>query len=178
MLERSLWKGLVVGTLSGAAAAWLMLLFIEGPGSRWLETGKTATNRETERRRQERDGPDVPESVTMQAADVFASHTPGGRHLSLDEKKKGGAAVHYGFGAVMGAVYGVTAEFAPIVGVGVGLPFATVLWASTDLVAVPGVGFAKWPKDEPASAHVTHWLAHVVYGVGMETVRRLGRKIL
>ena len=177
MAERSIWKGVAVGAVSGVAASWMMLLFSEGPGSRWLEAGKTKADREAERQRQLRNGPDTPESVTMQAADAFASHVPGGRHLNSREKKKGGAVVHYGFGAAMGAVYGAAVEMAPIVGAGLGLPFASVLWAGTDLLAVPGVGLAKWPKDEPASAHVTHWLAHVIYGVGMETTRRLGRRI-
>ena len=173
--ERDVWKGVVVGAVSGLMASWMMLQFIDGPGSRWLEAGKTDADREAERQRQERNGPDTPESVTMQAADVFASHAPGGRHLSLAERKTGGTLVHYGFGAAMGAAYGAAAEIAPMVGVGLGVPFATVLWASTDLVAVPAVGFAKWPTDEPAPAHGTHWLAHMIFGVGMETVRRLGR---
>ncbi len=177
MAERSVWKGMAVGVVSGVAASWLMLRFSEGPGSRWLEAGKTETDRETERARQERDGPDNPESVTMQAADVFASHAPGGRHLSLQERKKGGTAVHYGFGAAMGAFYGATAEFAPVIGAGVGVPFGTLLWSGTDLLAIPAVGFAKWPTDEPAAAHATHWAAHVLYAVTMEGLRRVGRRI-
>ncbi len=175
MVERNVWKGMAVGAVSGVVASWLMLQFSEGPGSRWVEAGKTAADREAERRRQEQHGLDNPDSVTMQAAEAFATHVPGGRPLSFEERQRGGAAVHYGFGALMGAVYGVATEMAPVVGIGLGIPFGTVLWAGTDLLAVPAVGLAKWPMDEPASAQGTHWLAHLVYGVGMETTRRLGR---
>ena len=177
MAERSLRKGVVIGAASGAVASWLMLQFIEGPGKQWLAAGKTKRDRETERRREERDGPDNPESVTMQAADTFASHAPGGRHLSLEERRKGGTLVHYGFGALMGAFYGGAAEVAPVLGAGVGVPFGTLLWAGTDLVSIPAVGFAKWPIDEPAAAHATHWASHVVYAVTMETLRRVGRRL-
>ncbi len=177
MAERNLWRGVVLGAASGAAASWLMLHFIEGPGKRWLAAGKTAHDREKETLRQERDGPDNPESVTMQAPEAFASHAPGGRHLTLNERRNGGTLVHYGFGALMGAFYGGAAEVAPVLGAGVGVPFGTLLWAGTDLVSIPAVGFAKWPADEPAAALVMHWASHVVYGVAMETLRRLGRPL-
>ena len=177
MEERNVWKGVAVGAICGIAASWVMLQFSDGPGSRWLEAGKTAADRETERARQQRDGPDNPDSVTMQAADVFASHAPGGRHLNLQERKEGGTAVHYGFGAAMGAFYGGATELTPVIGAGVGVPFGTLLWAGTDLLAIPAVGFAKWPKDEPAAAHATHWAAHVLYAMTMEGLRRLGRRL-
>ena len=177
MAVRDVWKGMAVGAVSGVAASWLMLRFSEGPGSRWLDAGKTDADCRKERDRQERDGPDNPESVTMQAAEVFASHAPGGRHLSLEERKKGGTVVHFGFGAAMGALYGGAAEMAPIIGAGVGVPFGTLLWAGTDLLTIPAVGFAKWPVDEPAAAHATHWAAHVLYAVTMEGCRRLGRRM-
>ena len=177
MAERSVWKGMLVGAASGATASWVMLRFIDGPGRRWLDGLKTEEDRRWEADRQAREGHDTPESVTMQAADVFASKAPGGRHLSLEERKSGGTLVHYGFGALMGAFYGGVAEAAPVVGAGMGVPFGSLLWAGTDLLAIPAVGFAKWPTDEPAAAHATHWAAHVVYAATMEALRRVGRRL-
>ncbi len=176
MEKHCVWKGVGVGAVSGLVASWAMLAFIDGPGRRLLDMLKTDEDRKREAARQERDGADTPESVTMQAADVFASKSTGGKHLSLEGRKRGGTLVHYGFGAAMGAFYGGVVELAPVVGAGVGIPFGTVLWASTDLVSVPAVGFAKWPTDEPAAAHVTHWMAHVIYGMGLEALRREGRR--
>ena len=146
MAERSLGKGVAIGAVSGLAASWLMLQFIEGPGKRWLAAGKTEQDQEQERLRQERDGPDTPESVAMQAADTFASHAPGGRHLTLDERRKGGTLVHYGFGALMGAFYGGTTEVAPVLGAGVGVPFGTLLWGG-DGSGVDSCGWLRQVAD-------------------------------
>ena len=172
--KKSLWAGALAGGIGGVAASWLMLRFVQGPGTRLLQVWKTGEDRERERRREAQNGPDNPDSVTMQAAETF-SRPVIGRKLSSMQKRVGGTIVHYGFGAAMGAVYGMTAEFLPLVGIGAGVPFGTVLWVSADLLAVPAVGYAKWPKDEPLAAHATHWIAHVVYGSAMEVTRRIVR---
>lgn len=176
----SLAVGAVAGVVSGLAGSWLMLRFIEEVGPRLLEGLKTDGERAQDQgemmRRQKKDGGE-PDSVTMQAADTFANMATSGRHLTHEERQKGGTLVHYAFGAAMGAVYGMVAEVWPLPTVGVGSVFGTVLWMGTDLWAVPAVGFAKWPTEEPAAAHVTHWLAHMVFEVGMEGTRRVLRAL-
>ncbi len=170
--------GLLVGVVSGLAGSWLMLRFIEGPGSRMLEEMKTDEDRAGDAREAEwlrADGQAEPDSVTMQAADVLASKLSGGQHLTHEERAKYGTVVHYAFGGLMGAVYGATAEFWELPTVGLGSVFGTALWLGTDLWSVPAVGFAKWPSEEPGAAHLTHWMAHLVYGMGMEGTRRLLR---
>lgn len=77
----------------------------------------------------------------------------------------------------MGGLYGGAAEFSSIVGLGLGSAFGTLLWAGTDLVAVPAVGFAALPTEEPTSAHVAHWLAHVVYADGILSPAHEGRPL-
>lgn len=173
----NIWKGVAVGAVSGLLGSWAMLLFSKGVGRTLLDTLKSEEDRAWEQRLQERDGADNPDSVTMQAADAFAAYAPGGRRLRLEERKQGGALVHYGFGMAMGMAYGGLAEIEPRIGAGVGVPFGTILWASTDLLSLPAVGFAKWPKDEPAAAHITHWMAHVIFALGMEATRRAGRRL-
>jgi putative membrane protein len=177
--RRNVAAGLAAGAVSGLAASWLMLRFIQGPGFRLQESLKSDAERRADRagaRHRAATGTPEPETVTMQAADVFASHAPGGRHLSREEKEQGGTVVHYAFGALMGAAYGVASEFTSLPGLGLGTVFGTVLWLNTDLWSVPAVGFSKWPGEEPAGAHVSHWLAHLVYGTGMEATRRLLRR--
>ena len=172
--------GLLAGAASGLVGSWLMLRFIQGPGTTLLQVLKRDQDHQADAadaQHRAETGQPAPETVTMQAADVFASHTPGGRHLSRAEKEQGGTLVHYAFGTLMGAAYGVAAEYTALPGLGLGTLFGTVLWAGTDLWSVPAVGFAKWPKDEPPAAHLTHWLAHLVYGTGMETTRRLLRRL-
>ena len=178
-LRRNLGAGLLAGAASGLAASWLMLRFIQGPGFQLQESLKTERDQRADaihaRRRQQAGQPE-PETVTMQAADTFASHAPGGRHLSLEEKQGAGTVVHYAFGALMGAAYGAVSEYTTLPGLGLGTVFSTALWAGTDLLSIPAVGFAKWPIEEPAAAHLSHWLAHLVYGTGMETTRRVLRR--
>ncbi len=172
--------GALVGAVSGLAGSWLMLRFIEDLGPRLLEDLKSERDHEADRAEAQaraRRGEVEPDSVTMQAADAFATKATGGRHLTHDERAKGGTVVHYVFGALMGVAYGVTAEVWELPTVGWGGAFGTVLWLTTDMVSVPAVGFAKWPDEEPAAAHLTHWMAHMVYGVGMEGTRRLLRSL-
>ncbi len=173
--RKNISAGLLVGSASGLVASWLMLRFIQGPGFKIQESLKTQDDRNADAAEQQH-AQQPQETVTMQAADVFASHAPGGRHLSRTEKEQGGTVVHYVFGALMGAAYGVTCEYTALPGTGLGTVFGTMLWLGTDLVSVPAVGFAKWPTEEPASAHLSHWLAHLVYGTSMETTRRLLRR--
>ncbi len=173
--RRNVTAGLLAGTASGLVASWLMLRFIQGPGFKLGESLKTQDDRNADAAERQH-APELPETVTMQAADTFASHAPGGRHLSRAEKETGGTVVHYAFGALMGAAYGLIAEYTALPGIGFGTVFGTVLWLGTDLVSVPAVGFAKWPTEEPAAAHLSHWLAHIVYGTGMETTRKLLRR--
>ncbi len=173
--------GLIAGAVSGLAASWLMLRFIQGFGFQIQESLKSKDEHYAdiaEAARRQQHGEPEPETVTMQAADVFASHAPGGRHLSRDEKEQGGTVVHYVFGAAMGVAYGLAAEYTSLPTLAGGALFGTVLWAATDLWSVPAVGFAKWPDEEPAGAHVSHWLAHLVYGTSMETTRRLVRRLI
>ena len=175
--RKSVVAGVLAGTASGLVGSWLMLHFIEGPGFRLLEGLKSpedhAQDAERSRQRTNTGQPPTPDSVTMQAADTFARHAPRGRSLTHEERKQAGAVVHYVFGALMGAAYGTAAELTPLPTLGVGALFGTVLWLGTDLLSVPAVGFAPWPDGEPPAAHLTHWLAHLVYG--MEGTRRLLR---
>ncbi len=114
----------------------------------------------------------------MKAAETFVAKATGGEHLSQEGKAQGGTVVHYAFGTLLGGVYGAAAEYTELVGWGWGTPFGTLLWAGTDLVAVPATGFARPPKEEPPSAHVAHWMAHVVFSLSMDLVRRSVRKVL
>ncbi len=169
-------RGALTGAVSGLAGSWLMLRFIDGSGARLLEQLKSPKDHEQdmqEQAAQRQAGQRHPESVTMQAADTFASHAPGGRHLSYKERQQGGAVVHYLFGTLMGVAYGTTVEFWKLPALGFGTLFGTALWAGTDLVSIPAVGFAKWPVEEPAAAHLTHCMAHVLYGTSMDLTRRL-----
>ena len=111
------------------------------------------------------------EPATSRAADAVAEVVTGAP-LPEDEKPFGGQAVHYALGVLLGAAYGVAAEFRPSVTAG----FGTVFGAGTALLldegAVPAVGLGGAPWEGPVSTHVYAFASHTVFGVTAEAVRR------
>jgi putative membrane protein len=89
-----------------------------------------------------------------------------------------GPALHYGFGALTGAVYGALAELVPAVTWGAGAPFGTAVWLGADEVTVPALGLSGPPWESPPSVHARALGAHLVYGLTTEGVRRLARRLL
>jgi putative membrane protein len=194
----SAWKGLVAGLAGGIAATVVMTQFQNGwqKASKALQAEKNggsgksnshSRNQSQEQSSQERSSQDQSttseqnEDATMKAAGKVASLA--GYHLSFEEKKKVSPVVHYGFGASMGALYGVLHEVAPksfrslnplLAGVGYG----SALFVGADEIAVPTLGLSESPKKTPVSAHVYGLASHAVYGLTGEMVRRTVRKYL
>jgi uncharacterized membrane protein YagU involved in acid resistance len=100
-----------------------------------------------------------------------------GIHLDKENKKSAGQAVHYTFGTLMGVVYGVSSELIPEVTTGAGTAYGTLLFLAAHEVAVPAFQLSPSPADTPATDHLQHWAAHVVYGGSLELVRSLLRRI-
>jgi Protein of unknown function (DUF1440) len=101
-----------------------------------------------------------------------------GAQLDKDGKKTAGQAVHYTFGTLMGIVYGISAELTPEITTGAGTAFGTLLFLAADEIAVPAFQLSPSPKDTPATDHLEHWAAHVVYGGSLELVRSLFRRFV
>jgi len=101
-----------------------------------------------------------------------------GSQLGKEEKKKAGQAVHYTFGTLMGIAYCVSAELLPEVTTGAGTAFGTLLFLGADEVAVPAFQLSSPPNKTPATDHLQHWAAHVVYGGSLELVRSLLKRLL
>src|SRR5512147_2943625 len=90
-----LWKGALAGVAAGLAACWTMNQF---------QAGWSKIQRKTSGENQQ--GED--EDATMRAADLMAEKTLH-RELSKEEKRKIAPYFHYGFGTLMGALYGIIA---------------------------------------------------------------------
>jgi uncharacterized membrane protein YagU involved in acid resistance len=98
------------------------------------------------------------------------------RHaLAEEEKKAAGTAVHYGFGASVGGVYGVVAEMTPLVTRGGGVPFGTAVWLGAHVIVVPALGLSSPVTRSPLPKEVVELAAHFVYGAVTELIRRLLR---
>jgi hypothetical protein len=117
------------------------------------------------------------EPATVATAEAV-SETVFHHELSHREKEIAGPAVHFGFGALMGGVYGALAEVSPPVTTGAGTGFAASLWLLADEIAIPALGLGKPPQKTRPKTHVQALSAHLVYGATVEVVRRLLRKII
>ncbi len=161
-------RGVFAGILGGLAASWVMNQFLAG-----VSKATEALAEEKDQPKSEEQG----EDSTIKVADAVAN-TFIGRHLSDDEKQKGGPIVHYAFGGLMGGVYGGIAEYSPASRMGFGSLFGSALFVGADEIAVPALGLGKTPAQQPMSDQVSHWAAHLVYGATVELVRRVVRSIL
>jgi len=92
--------------------------------------------------------------------------------LTPQEKQWAGPAVHYAFGALMGAVYGLVALRIPA-GSASAAAYGSAVWLGADEVAVPAVGLAQSPTQVPLSSHIKAFASHIVYGVITDVARGL-----
>ena len=165
-------RGVVAGVAGGLLASWVMNEFVAGPGKRLSK--QVQTREQNQEQAKHKDDPDA----TMKTADKLTEVATGGQHLTREEQEKAGPIVHYAFGALMGGVYGVLAEYSGVVRSGFGATFGAVLFAGADLLAVPALHLAAPLSETPAETLVTPFATHLVYGVSTDLVRRLVRKVL
>jgi putative membrane protein len=171
--QKSVVRGILAGMAGGLAAAWMMNVFMAGPG----QTLQDAVQSDEENREQQAHSSEPKEDATMKAADVLAE-TATGSHLSRAQKETAGPIVHYAFGALTGGLYGGLAEYSSKVTSGFGTSFGGVLFSTADMLAVPVLNLGPSPSDQPASALATPFAAHIIYGATTEFVRRILRFLL
>jgi putative membrane protein len=180
--KHCLGAGMVAGAIGGLAAAWVMNVFMENAGPKVQQVAQkfdhSAQQQQQSSQSQSSSDDQPKEDATMKTADAVVSAATGGRHLSLEAKKKGGPIVHYAFGALMGALYGMGAEYSSTVRSGFGTTFGSILFAVADLWAVPALGLSGSSSNAPISSLATPFSAHIVYGATTEGVRRLVRAVM
>jgi uncharacterized membrane protein YagU involved in acid resistance len=186
-------RGTVAGFLGGLAAAWVM--------NRYQEMEERTVKLHREQLRLAYAGPESKQSGRPLAGHVAPPVTPAvaeaeienqptvkaaeqmsrklfEHELSSTEKKLAGPAVHYVYGAVVGALYGGLSELIPTVSIGLGIPYAALLWLAGSEAAVPALGLAKPPTQVPAEKHATAVATHFVYGLTLDISRRILRRLL
>ena len=94
------------------------------------------------------------------------------------EKKVVEEGIHWGFGAVTGAAYGVIAELYPDVTAKGGATFGLALMTVTHEGALPALGLAESPEKQEGRERRSEMATHIVYGIVCETVRNLLRRAL
>ena len=158
-------RGALAGAIAGVVGAFAMERF----QAWWSETEKRARPKRVARAAED-------EPATVKAAERIAEDV---LRTDLPEEIKpiAGEAVHYGMGALSGAMYGAFAELVPPVRAGNGLLFGAVLWWLADETAVPALRLSKRPSAYPPSTHAYALASHLVYGFVTETVRRVLRLV-
>lgn len=159
----AVWKTASAGALAGLAASWVMNQF----QSLWAKAAKElSTNSGTG---QESGGEG--EDATVKTAEAL-SHKLFCHELAGEEKKWAGPVVHYSFGTLVGAVYGVLAESVPATRAGSGAVYGTIVWLVADEIGVPVFGLSKPSWEAPASSHARALASHLVYGISADLARR------
>jgi putative membrane protein len=159
-------KSVAIGAVSGLAASWVMNQYwaAEYKLKQKLQPRDANTSQQEQRQHE-------PENPTVEVAQAVI-RTATGHNLPQEHKQQAGAAVHYAFGAGMGALYGLLAEVAPISRTGFGLAYAAALWLAADEILVPALKLSDPPDQYPLSKHLEGLGAHLVYGATTEGLRR------
>lgn len=179
-------RGMAAGLLAGLAASWAMNQFQQmhpqktaQPASGGGPAGGGHDDPQEHKEQQQalHQGQSEDENATVKTAQKI-SRQLFEHELSGPEKQIAGPAVHYAYGAIVGALYGGLAEFLPITAAGLGLPFGFALWVLGDEIAVPALGLGKSPTEYPPDVHADALAAHFMYGATTDLGRRVLRHII
>jgi uncharacterized membrane protein YagU involved in acid resistance len=167
--------GMVAGMIGGLVGTWAMSQF----QALWSKVAENYESPSASGRHDARDWQERSEGTNANelAAQAIATRTID-RPLTRDELKIAAPAVHYAFGATIGAVYGGLAETSCSVRALNGAAFGTAVWGGADEIAVPMLGLSKPNAEYPLEAHAQAFAAHIVYGVTTELVRRAVRPLM
>jgi putative membrane protein len=158
------WQGLIAGAAAGVAASFVMNVFQSAwmRKKRGFSRGHGAQSAKTEPATKHGDDPTtkVAEAVAMQPLDG-------------ETKEQAGKAVHYAYGAAMGAAYGALAEVTPAATTGFGTAMGATVWLASDYALLPALRLSRPPQEYPRWVHVYSLTSHLIYGASAEMVRRL-----
>jgi putative membrane protein len=156
--KENVWLNTAAGAIGGLLGAWTMNQFQAGIAK--LQTSGQRSGGEP---------------ATVKAAEQVSEATTG-RELTPAQKKTAEPLVHYGFGTLVGAIYGAAAAKAPITKAGAGRVYGATVWLLADEIGVPAAGLSKPPQEVPLMKHVEALASHLVYGLTVEGVRWLSGK--
>jgi len=108
------------------------------------------------------------ESSTAAVGRMVHERITGEEPKTDDAAKAMSYAVHWGFGMLMGGLYGaLRSGKGSASDLGVGLAYGTGLWALGDELAVPILGLQEGPTKSPKTMHANRLVSHLLYGAGL-----------
>jgi putative membrane protein len=113
--------------------------------------------------------PEPPEALAEKIA---------GHHLDRKTRTAAGTAIHWGFGAAVGAAYGALAEYYPAATDKQGATFGLTLMSLTHEASLPAMELAEPAEEQSFRERSSEATSHLVYGLVAERVRSIVRRIL
>ena len=113
-------------------------------------------------------GEPIPPAVAVSKALNYLS----GKPLLPEHVTLAVQSFHWLFSFGVGAIYGVAAEFFPIVRIGYGAGFGLVVLLLTHETMLPLLGFSLPWSQIPLKEHASEAFTHILFGVSTELVRR------
>jgi uncharacterized membrane protein YagU involved in acid resistance len=183
--ERRL-DGLVRGAVGSLAGLLAMALFFRGARA-WAERWQGSAAEE-ERADDGDEGALDDISVAGQktredepATEMVARlgyETVAGDEPDEETRRRLGQAVHWGYGILLGGLYGALrsrAEGPDLLG---GLGYGTAAWLLGDEIMVPMLGLARGPTAHPWSDHAMALGAHLAYGAATSTATQALKRLM
>ena len=182
MAHVHVFRGMAAGLLAGCAASWVMNQFqqMRAQNAPQPAAGGNEPKDQSQQERGEQglhQSENLDENATVKTAQRI-SRKLFEHELSDSEKQIAAPAVHYGYGSLVGALYGGLSELLPITSAGLGLPFGFALWLLGDEIAVPALGLGKHPMEYSPDVHADALAAHFMYGATTDLVRRVLRHVV
>ena len=174
--EPNRWKGFVLGVLGGVAGTVAM-------GYYWKAA--TALAGKDPRMETTDAGPDALESIALigkhhqddesstAAIGRIGYRSLAGAEPGQETKATLSNVVHFGYGPMVGGVYGALRATAPAPDFRGGLLYGTALWLLGDELGVSLLGLAEGPARYPLAQHLHRLGAHLTYGVAMAATTRV-----
>jgi hypothetical protein len=101
-----------------------------------------------------------------------------GHEPDEEVKHKLGQAVHWGYGVLMGGVYGAMRPEADVPDLVAGLGYGTALWVLGDELMVPLLGLAGGPTAHSIPDHAKGLGAHLAFGAATATATQALRRVM
>lgn len=163
------WKGFVLGVIGSTAGLALMDAFFAG-----LERLGASEADDSDDAGGEADETEEATDASTSGAEEDATVTLGrvlyreirGREPGPETAEVLGSLVHYGYGALMGGIYGAVRADRHHPDLEGGLAWGTVLWLLGDELVVPLLGLSEGPAERPIREHTRELAGHLVYGAG------------
>jgi uncharacterized membrane protein YagU involved in acid resistance len=113
-----------------------------------------------------------PRSTSEQLIDTI-SHKLLDHEPTQPQREYLGSAFHYAFGAAAGTIYAALAPRYPKLTAARGALYGLLVWLLADELLVPALRIADPPWRSPLRLHLYSIGAHLAYGLGLDSTRRL-----